>query len=159
MVTFMNRTLTTHSHPVGIVPLISGDVPDFGGGLRTNFSGKTIGIRFLHIVSIIARFNEVLIQCSTPNARHKAIPNTLLSEKLHGRCLPVPFVEVPYDGNTTSIRRPDSKKGARNTACLSRMSTQFFVGALMRSFCNQMKVVIGKPMHGHLPASLLISRG
>ena len=137
------RDILAVVHPVLILPLVL-QVPDDRGGIGRNFPEQCKGVAFLKVAAILG-VNMVLVQFSPADARDEAFPNPRTVPTGRKRmAVPVPVIEIPYDGNGLCIGRPNGEIDAPLAVHFDDVATQFFVEFEVLPGAEQAGVEIGQ---------------
>ena len=83
-------------HPGFVMPGIIVEIPDARSCLRANFRGEAVGIRLIHLVIAIARFDVIFVAGALTDIRNEALPDAC-GGRAHDRGIWVPVVEVAND--------------------------------------------------------------
>src|ERR1700751_113690 len=121
------------------MPGIVFKVPDARSCVRANFRGESIGIRLIHLVIAIARFDVIFVGGSLSDIGNEAFPNAS-GGGAHNRRVWVPLVEVADYCDTLGIRRPNGELHPALALFLGDMGAELFVGAVMGAFREQVEV-------------------
>ena len=126
-------------HPGIVMPGVALQIPHTRSRLRANLCGEPVGIRFVDLVIVVARFDVIFVDGPLTDIGYEAFPNARRA-RVQAACLRIPSVEVTNHRNQLRIRRPDGKVHAATPIPLREVRAQLFVGAVMSAFPKQVQV-------------------
>src|SRR5512136_2819869 len=103
------------SHPLRVVPAV-GQIPDGRSGPRRHFGRIGKGICLFNPVSIVARFDVVLVERPWGDAGYEPFPDPRTPLLMQGSGHGIPVIELPDDRYGFGIRGPDRELDTGDTA-------------------------------------------
>ena len=120
--------LSAAAHPFAVEPLMPG-LEDDRRRLRGLFALERERVGFVELVAAQSREQAVLVAHSDGCPRNEALPDA--RGGMWGEWVPraIPAIEVPDDGNSFGIRRPNGEENSRDAAHGHGMGAQLLVQA------------------------------
>ena len=129
-------------HPLVVPPVIGGQVIDHRGGLRRQFSGKTVGVGLGRQQGPVSGQDLIFVQRPGTDPGNENLPISVAAA--HRMDPAVPAVEVPHHRDPLGIGRPHRESDTRHPLHDLHMGAQPAIKMQMGAFAQQMQVEIAQ---------------
>ncbi len=124
--------------PVLILPLISLDVIELGGIIRSGFGMECIRVG-LHQCAPVPGFDAVFINVILGKVGDHQLPDAALFQQFHWICIGIPTVEISNDRHLCGVRRPYAKNITLYFPFFTGMRTKKFIGFIVGTLMKKIQ--------------------
>lgn len=124
----VQRFFSAEIQPCFVVPLVVGDVPYTGSGVRPKLGEIGVGVSFHQGTAILGVDGE-FVKVALMNLIGEAFPDAAPDHVERGRLI-VPLVKITDEGNALSIGCPDTEPKTDSSIFFVRMTAQQLIGVI-----------------------------